>query len=105
MTIYTAKDVSNIAVLKQRLDVLPWMLERQNLDNWNTLHLAVAYNNLELVKKIGNEIPKLGCVVDRSGRTPLHLAFTKSNAQVARFLLESNSGIITKVSIETALVI
>lgn len=85
-----AKDVFYRAIHKQQLDALPWMLERQNLDNWNTLHLAVVYNNLELVKKLGNEIPKLGCVVDRSGRTPLHLAFTKSNAQVARFLLESN---------------
>lgn len=85
-----SQDVFYRAIHKQRLDVLPWMLERQDLDNWNTLHLAVVYDNLELVKKLGNEIPKLGCVVDGSGRTPLHLAFTKCNAQVARFLLESN---------------
>lgn len=84
-----AKDVFYCAIVKQRLDVLPLMLERQNLDNWNTLHLAVVYDDLKLVKKLGKDIPKLGCVVDRSGRTPLHLAFTKCNAQVARFLLES----------------
>ncbi|KAJ5834330.1 hypothetical protein N7447_000356 [Penicillium robsamsonii] len=33
-----AKDVYYRAIHKQRLDALPWMLERQNLDNWNTLH-------------------------------------------------------------------
>ncbi|KAJ6102635.1 hypothetical protein N7486_005062 [Penicillium sp. IBT 16267x] len=87
--IYT-QDVFHRAIHKQRLDALPWMLERQDLDNWNTLHLAVVYDKLELVKKLGNKIPELGCAVDRSGRTPLHLAFIKCNAQVARFLLESN---------------
>lgn len=85
-----AQDVFHRAIHKQRLDALPWMLERQDLDNWNTLHLAVVYDNLEMVKKHGNDIPELSCAVDRSGRTPLHLAFTKCNAQVARFLLKSN---------------
>ncbi|KAJ5240381.1 uncharacterized protein N7469_001972 [Penicillium citrinum] len=87
--VYT-HDVFYRAIEKQRLDVLPWMLERQNLDNWNILHLAVVYDNLELVQKLQDQIPELGCVLDRSGRTPLHLAFTKCNAQVARLLLESN---------------
>lgn len=85
-----AQDVFYRAVHKQRLDILPWILQRQNLDNWNTLHLAVLYDNLELVTKLRNKIPEFGCVVDRCGRTPLHLAFTKCNAQIARFLLESN---------------
>jgi hypothetical protein len=88
--LHTKNDVFHRAIQKQRLDALPWMLERQNLDNWNSLHLVVVYDNLELVKQLGDEIPELGCVVDRSGRTPLHLAFTKCNAQVARFLLESD---------------
>lgn len=64
------------------------MLGRQELENWNILHLAVVYDSLEMVKKLGNEIPALGYVVDQSGRTPLHLAFTKCNAAVAHFLLE-----------------
>lgn len=50
----------------------------------------MVYDNLELVKKLRNEIPKLSYIIDRSGRTPLYLVFTKYNAQVARFLLESN---------------
>jgi hypothetical protein len=82
------KDAFYHAVEKQRLDVLLLMLERQELENWNVLHLAVLYDSLEMVKKLENEIPKLGCVVDQSGRTPLHLAFTKCNAPVAQFLLE-----------------
>ena len=83
-----AQDAFYCAVHKGRLNVLPWMLERQNLYNWNTLHLAVVYDSLELVKKLGERIPELGCVTDDSGRTPLHLAFVKCNAQIARFLLE-----------------
>lgn len=74
-----AQDVFYRAIHKKRLDVLPCMLERQNVDNWNSLHLDVVYDNLEVVKKLGNKIPELGFVVDRSGRTPLHLAFVKCN--------------------------
>lgn len=49
----------------------------------------MVYDSLEIVKKLQNEIPELGCFVDKSGRTPLHLAFTKRNSLVAQFLLEN----------------
>lgn len=64
------------------------MLGRQELEKWNILHLAVMYDSLEMVKKLENEISELGCVIGQSGRTPLHLAFTKCNAPVAKFLPE-----------------
>jgi ankyrin repeat protein len=83
-----AEDVFYHAVQKERLDILPWMLERQNFVNWNTLHLAVVYENLTLLKKLEDEIPRLGYVSDQNEKTPLHLAFHKYNAQIAQFLLE-----------------
>ena len=83
------EDVFYHALHKQRLDVLPLMLEKQNLDNWNCLHLAVIYDDMIMVERLRDSIPELGYAADRSGRTPLHLAFTKCNAQIARLLLES----------------
>ncbi|KAJ5370024.1 uncharacterized protein N7496_006116 [Penicillium cataractarum] len=78
------------ALQKRRLDVLPLMLGKQELEMWNILHLAVVYDSLEVVKEVRNKIPDLGCVVDQRGRTPLHLAFTKCNTLVAQFLLEND---------------
>lgn len=38
-----AQDGFYRAIHTERLDISTWMLERQNLDNGNTLHLAVMY--------------------------------------------------------------
>lgn len=50
-------------------------IERQYLHNLNTLQLAVVYDNLELVKQLGNTNPELGRFIDRSWWTSLHLVF------------------------------
>jgi ankyrin repeat protein len=83
------KDAFYHAATKERYKIVPLLLERQDNFNWNSLHLAVAYNDENFIlQHFGSRIPELGCLGEEND-TPLHLAFRMGNAKKCKFLLEN----------------
>lgn len=57
------------------------------------IHTAAENGDLELVKKLISENPKLVDAPDREGKTPLHYAAAKGNLEVVEFLVKNGANV------------
>lgn len=80
-----------LAAQKQRYNVVDQLLARQDRYEWNSLHLAVLYDEKFILDHFRSKIPELGCLgkQQKLRDTPLHLAFRMGNARICKLLLEN----------------